>query len=120
MTQLEVIKTWPREQLESAFTQRERQLEVALKVRDKLKAQIARLRLVHIDEIGAFQNEVRDLVIKCSGAPDYTIDGAGSDNSWQEFTLAEIGQGFSYMDNKIAKIEAALNNTQAIINSLKL
>ena|SRR5881394_334498 len=59
-------------------------------------------------EIADFQNRVRDLVIELSGAPDYIIDGGGSDGGWQEFTLAEIGQGLSYMADKIAKLESAL------------
>jgi hypothetical protein len=48
-------------------------------------------------EIGEFQNEVRELIIERSGAPENCIDGKGSDAGWQEFTLAEIGQGFAYL-----------------------
>jgi hypothetical protein len=55
----------------------------------------------HDKEIGEFQDEVRCLVIKLSGAPDEWIDGKGSDAGWQEFTLAEIEQGFSYLKDKL-------------------
>ncbi|PYS87342.1 MAG: hypothetical protein DMF62_12775 [Acidobacteria bacterium] len=100
------IKSWSREELESAYVQRELQLKKALDEHDK--------------EIGDFQNEVRDLVIKCSGAPDSSIDGAGSDAGWQEFTLAEIGQGFSHMTDKIAKLESALQEAKDALNHCKI
>lgn len=36
--------------------------------------------------------------------PDSDIDGKGSDAGWQEFTLAEIGQGFSHIEAKLAAV----------------
>ena len=47
--------------------------------------------------IREFQDEVRHLVLKLSGAPDSAIDGAGSDAGWEEFTLCEIQQAFRWM-----------------------
>lgn len=50
-------------------------------------------------ELGRWQEEVRRTVIDKSGAPDSIIDGGGSDGDALEFTLAEISQGFNYIDN---------------------
>lgn len=66
----------------------------------------AKLEAEHDQEIGDFQEEVRNLVIRLSGAPDNSIDGAGSDAGWEEFTLSEIGQGFAFLNERLSKLEA--------------
>lgn len=58
------------------------------------------------EAIGTFQDEVRALVLKMTGAPDNAIDGKGSDAGWQEFTLAEIAQGLAFLIDKLATVEA--------------
>lgn len=77
------------------------------------RAEAAEAELAHVraqaaamdEEIGEFQNDVRSLVIELSGAPDDAIDGKGSDAGWQEFTLAEIAQGFAFLkDNPTSRL----------------
>lgn len=67
--------------------------------------------------IGEFQDSVRELLLKLSGAPSDAIDGKGSDAGWEEFTLAEIGQGFAFLqdqhDEKIATLERELAEAKA-------
>lgn len=60
----------------------------------------------HDKEIGEFQDEARALILKMTGAPENTIDGKGSDAGWQEFTLAEIGQGIAYLKDKLEAAQA--------------
>jgi len=64
----------------------------------------------HDAEIGEFQNEVRNLVIKLSGAPCDAIDGKGSDAGWQEFTLCEIGQGFSFLKEELERCQKQIGS----------
>lgn len=46
------------------------------------------------------QDAIRDLVIKLSGYTD--VDGAGCDSGDPlEFTLTEISQGFTYIENRL-------------------
>lgn len=68
--------------------------------RDNAIREMDRCHTEHDKEIGAFQNEVRELVIKLSGAPDDMIDGKRSDAGWQEFLLDEISQGFAFIINR--------------------
>lgn len=83
-------------------------------------AEIERLKGEHDEEIGDFQNRVRDLVIDLSGAPDHAIDGAGSDAGWDDFTLAEISQGFAHLqDNVIQPLKSSLEKAQAACGLLK-
>lgn len=57
-------------------------------------------------ELREFQDKVRNVVIQLSGAPDSAIDGKGSDAGWEEFTLAEISQGFAYLKEQQERLYA--------------
>ena len=49
-----------------------------------------------------WQDAIREAVIDGSGAPPEAIDGAGSDSGDPlDFTLAEIGQGFGWLDETL-------------------
>jgi hypothetical protein len=74
------------------------------------------LRRENDKEIGDFQNQVRDLVIARSGAPDSAIDGKGSDAGWQEFTLAEIGQGFAHVNDQMEALRREKNGLAALMH----
>lgn len=67
----------------------------------KARAEKAEAELAEIGNIAEFQDQVRALVIKLSGAPDNAIDGKGSDAGWEEFTLAEISQGFAFLKEQL-------------------
>lgn len=81
-------------------------------------ASLARQLERELSSIGEFQDSVRELVLKLSGAPSDAIDGKGSDAGWEEFTLAEIGQGFAFLkdryDAKIATIERELAEAKLV------
>jgi len=77
------------------------------------KAKLQQLEESHDKEIGEFQNDVRNKLIELTGAPDSSIDGAGSDAGWQEFTLAEIEQGVGFLLDKLQQLETAKECAQA-------
>lgn len=73
-----------------------------------------------LDEIGQFQDEVRDLVIRMTGAPSQAIDGKGSDAGWQEFTLAEISQGIAFVQDQLrAELERVQKQAAAMREALE-
>lgn len=64
-------------------------------------------------EIGVFQDRVRALIIDLAKCPDSIIDGKGSDAGWEEFTLAEIGQGIAFViDQREAALKACASARQ--------
>lgn len=74
----------------------------------------------HDEEIGDFQNEVRDKIIKLTGAPDSVIDGKGSDAGWQEFTLVEISQGIAHLkDSEIEPLKKQLLASQQTVERMR-
>lgn len=79
---------------------------------DALAKENRSLNEEHDKEIGAFQDEVRNLVIQLSGASDASIDGKGSDAGWQEFTLSEISQGFNHITDQLSTLTK--ENGQAV------
>lgn len=53
------------------------------------------------DEMTRWQDEIRRVVIECSGAPDCDIDGGGDDSGDPlDLTLNEIRQGFRHVLEK--------------------
>lgn len=69
-------------------------------------------------EIGVFQDRVRDLLINLTKCPDNVIDGNGSDAGWEEFTLAEIGQGVAYVIDQRDDVRAELDEVKEGIKPL--
>lgn len=77
---------------------------------DTPKDRIAQLReavATHDQELRRWQDEIRDAVIRHSGAPDSRIDGAGCDSGDPlDLSLAEISQGFAWIADKHAETVA--------------
>lgn len=82
------------------------------------EAKLAQVEGSHDKEIGEFQDEVRNFVIERTGAPENLIDGKGSDSGWQEFTLAEIGQGVAFLKGKLAQVEAELAKEITLVDDM--
>lgn len=52
-------------------------------------------------ELGRWQDAIREHVIKITGAPDYSIDGAGCDSGDPlDLSLTEISQGVNFLIDK--------------------
>lgn len=74
---------------------------------DAKKAE-ARMKELEAD-YGRWQNKIRDLVIRMSGAPKYAIDGGGCESGDPlDFTLTEIKLGFAHLDDKLRERIAEL------------
>lgn len=70
---------------------------------DQLRETVA----THDQELRRWQDEIRDAVIRHSGAPDSRIDGAGCDSGDPlDLSLAEISQGFAWITDKHAETVA--------------
>lgn len=60
----------------------------------------------HDKELGRWQEAIRDLVIKVSGAPDSEIDGGGDSGDPLDLSLAEITQGLNFVIDQLDELRA--------------
>lgn len=71
----------------------------------------------HDKEVGEFQNQVRNLIMKM--APTCNPDGAGCESGdWRDFTLSEIGQGMAHVIDKCDELQQQLRDKDELIERL--
>lgn len=94
------------------------ELEHATKERDEARTWVEKFKSeawVSDAEIALFQDRVRHLLLNLTKCPDAMIDGKGSDSGWEDFTLAEIGQGVAYViDQRDAAQKACAQKDSAL------
>lgn len=85
-------------------------LRCIVAAKDKAEAEIVKFRSeswISDAEVGLFQDRMRNEIIRLTGCPQDQIDGKGSDAGWEEFTLAEIGQGIAFILDRLNEARAA-------------
>lgn len=65
---------------------------------------------LHDEEIGEFQNKVKNLIDKMA---DSNVDGGGCESGdWRDFTLSEIGQGMAHVIDERDDLKHQLSSTR--------
>lgn len=65
---------------------------------------------LHDEEIGEFQNKVKNLIDKMA---DSNVDGGGCESGdWRDFTLSEIGQGMAHVIDERDDLKHQLSSAQ--------